>query len=151
MLLFMHPLPLKEIHLPVWSCIGFVLVLQGFALVKRALLVILNVKINLNINIFYLTWKYSSMAKWVRAVLIIILLSIYNNIIIYIHGQSLGTENEGKKMSYQSSVEHSLYFLWQDLSRHFKITIKLVLKKWLKKWCIFIGESGISCDFCSRT
>lgn len=150
-LLFMHSLPLKVIYLPILSCIGFVLVLQGFAWVKRALLILLNIKINLNINISFLTWKYASMAKWVRAVLIIILLSICNNIIIYIHGQSPGTENDGKKMNCQSSVEHSLYFLWQGLSKHYKTSIKLVLEKWLKKCCIFIGESGISCDFYSRT
>lgn len=79
--------------------------LQGFAGVKGALLISLNIKINLNINISYLTWKYSSMATWVRAVLIIILVSMYNNIIIYVHGQSLDTANDGKRRICQSSVE----------------------------------------------
>lgn len=113
---------------------------------SEELLIILNIKITLNINISYLTWIYSSMAKWVRAVLIAILVSTYNNIIIYIHEQIWM-----KKMNCQSSMEHSLYFLWQDLSEQFKITVKLVLEKWLKRLCIFVGESGISCDFCSIT
>lgn len=128
--------------------------LQGFAWVRGAPLIILNIKINLNINISYLTWKCSSMATWIRAVSVIILVSsfvMHNNIIINIHGQSLDTENDGKKRNCQSSVEHDSYFLWQDLSKQFKITVKFVLVKCLKNLCIFVGESGISCDFYSRT
>lgn len=129
-------------YLPIWICTGS----QCFPWVKRALDYPQHIKINLSINISYLTWKYSSMAKWVRAVLIIILVSVYNNIIIYIHEQIWM-----KKINCQSSMEHSLYFLCQDLSKQFKITVKLVLEKWLKRWCIFVGKSGIRCDFYSRT
>lgn len=63
-----------------------------------------------------------------------------------VHGQSLDTENDGRKRKHRSLTEHSLYFLWQDLNKQFKISMKLDLGKWLKK-SVFIAEFRVGCHF----
>lgn len=63
-----------------------------------------------------------------------------------VHRQSLDTENDGRKRKRRSLTEHSLYFLWQDLNKQFKISMKLDLGKWLKK-SVFIAEFRVGCHF----
>lgn len=67
-----------------------------------------------------------------------------------VHRQSLDTENDGRKRKRRSLTEHSLYFLWQDLNKQFKISMKLDLGKWLKKSVFLLQNLELVVIFYSK-
>lgn len=67
-----------------------------------------------------------------------------------VHGQSLDTENDGRKRKHRSLTEHSLYFLWQDLNKQFKISMKQDFVKWLKKSVFLLQNLELVVIFYSK-